>query len=180
VYATSWGLSTIWESSGETAALHSKAMPPKGMTAIGGNAAIDTIRASNLRQELDNFRWIKGYIQQAWRDTRKPIWLVLAVSKADLFWDGTPLQAAGQYYIPAANRKNDSEFSAQLRGLIDYLGQGRMLGRIAVLPVCSLPEQYRLATVNAGVSTFGGLDLPATLLRELVDKIGELCSAEQR
>jgi hypothetical protein len=173
VHVSSWGYSTIWDSGSERAALELMRAAGTG----GREPVIDRIRAYNLEHELDDFRQTRDLLQEAWRYTTKPIWLILAISKVDLYRDHTSLAEVGRHYIPAANPNDDREFARELRGLVDYLGQGRLRGRITILPVCSYLERYTME--GAIVQSRGDLDLTSVLMTNFSNKIGEFCGDEQ-
>jgi len=175
VHVTSWGYSTIWDPGSERAAL--ELMRAAGTD--GREPAIDRIRAYNLEHELDDFRQTRDLLQEAWRHTAKPIWLILAISKVDLYRDQNSLAEVGRHYIPAANPNDDREFARELRGLVDYLGQGRLLGRVTILPVCSYLERYTTEG-GAAVQTSGDMDLASVLITNFSNKIGEFCDGEQK
>ncbi|MFC0542439.1 GTPase domain-containing protein [Kutzneria chonburiensis] len=183
LHSTSCGYSTIWDPNTQRAALD---LVPAGAPAL---PAVQRIQNYNLQHELDDFLQTKDLLQQAWQYTTKPIWLVLAVSKVDLYRTQSALDDAGRYYIPAADPAKDSEFSRELRGLVDFVGQGRFVHkdgggqpviRIAVLPVCAYLEAYSATAVNAQAPSHGDLDLMSALLAKVMNTIGEFCGVEPR
>jgi hypothetical protein len=173
VHTVSWGYGTIWGYGSERAALD--AMRDAGTS--GQASVIERLRAYNLEHELDDFLQTRDLLQEAWRQTTKPIWLVLAISKVDLYRDRTSLAEVGRHYIPAEDPKDDREFAKEVRHLVDYLGQGRLSGRIAILPVCSYLEPYTTES-GAVAPTKGDLDLVSLLMANFSNKIGEFCRAE--
>lgn len=166
VHAVSWGYSTIWDSGSQRTALQ--------LVRAGGRATseIDRLRAYNMEHELDDFRQTRDLLQQAWLRRHTGTWLILAVSKVDLYRDADSLREAGEYYIPAADPNHDSPFAAELRGLADSVGQQRI--RVAVLPVCSYLESYPTVGTEMTPSR-GDLDLTSVLMAGFSDKIGEFC-----
>lgn len=173
VHSISWGYSTIWDQNSQRAAVQ---VPAGGGTA--GQPLIEHIRAYNLTHELDDFRQTGDLLREAWLPTRKPIWLLLAMSKVDLYRDLDSLLDAGRYYIPAANPNDDTEFAGELRGLVDHLGQGRLAGRVALLPICTYLESYSTTTMAAPVATAGDLPLTSALLAGVMRQIGAFCDVE--
>ena len=177
VHSVSWGYSTIWDHANERAALD---VVPTASGAAGPSPnPIARIREFNLTHELADFQQTRELLQDAWRYTTKPVWLILAISKVDLYRNPADLANAANYYIPAANPSNDTDFSRELRGLVDHTGQGRMAGRVTVVPACSYLEQFS-TTTNTQVTSSGDLDLTSVLLANVLHTIGEFCVVEPR
>jgi len=67
----------------------------------------------NLKSELEDFKTISKEIQKAFRNGKNINWLLIVVSKADLFYSEKELNKAERYYHPIYEGK----FSKLLRKL---------------------------------------------------------------
>lgn len=163
IHVVSWGYSKIWDA--ESARSEIDALP-----VTAGESHIDRVRKYNLELELGDFRLTRELLQDCWQDRNPAVWLIIAVAKVDLFRGD--LSEAGRYYLPASNPNHDSEFAKELRGFVNFLGEG-LMRRLAVLPVSSLPERY--AHGNSAIESSGDFDLSSRLAVNLSNTIGDFC-----
>lgn len=93
--------------------------------------------AAGRRQELRDFREIAPTIQASFAASGRPKWMVVAITKADLFWhDDKLMNEAVNYYA------GDGAFAQELRRLALSLGTSWF--SIDVLPVASLRRDLYL------------------------------------
>ena len=119
IYVADWGYTDVWDTS------------QKERIIENGIDSIEKLRASNLANELEDFRFICKKIQEAFAIGKAPKWLLIVVNKADLFFDKNDLDTAQAYYHP----KGDSEFGKTVQELIEQVGEQRL--KCTCLPLCS-------------------------------------------
>ncbi len=119
IYVADWGYTDVWDTS------------QKEQFIEKGIDSVEKLRAYNLADELEDFKFICKKIQEAFAIGKAPKWLLIVVNKADLFFDKNELDAAQAYYHP----KGDSEFSKITQQLIEQVGEQRL--KCACLPLCS-------------------------------------------
>lgn len=95
---------------------------------------LEAFLASRRQQEVDELEQVCARLRASLRRQHKPSWLLVALTKVDLFQDG--LAAAEAWYGPKA----DSPFADRLRTLQGQIGADRFQWGVA--PVCAWPEDF--------------------------------------
>lgn len=95
---------------------------------------IEDFRQAQLKRELSDLDDVCNILRTSIQKHRKPKWLLIAVTKADLFYD--KIAEAEEYYSPHGN----SEFVERLRTLQSQVGTDNF--RWASIPVCSWLEDF--------------------------------------
>ena len=101
-----------------------------------GINTIEKLRLFNLDDELDDFSKISEMIKKAFRNDKTIKWLLVVLTKADLFYSKTELEAAEKYYHPIF----DDKFGKLLNELSAKVGGDRL--KIEAIPFCSFPEDF--------------------------------------
>lgn len=83
----------------------------------GKLTTIDQYRAHQLRQELQDLEATCQIVRQSLLKHHKPTWMLIAVSKADLFYES--VRQAENYYSPGGS----GQFVDRLRRLQDQVGR---------------------------------------------------------
>src|SRR5207237_2684656 len=100
---------------------------------LTGPRVMQAILAEQRHQEVVDFQAICNRLL-SWTIAPGRFWLIVAVTKCDLFWDQR--EEVASWYIPdASSAMRDTAFSRILRDLVDTVGPRRM--DVAVLPVSS-------------------------------------------
>jgi len=132
--------------------------------------SIDTIKAlrkKNLKAELEDFKAISKEIQKVFRNGKSINWLLIIVSKADLFYSEKELNRAEKYYHPIYEGK----FSRLLRKLQNTVGIDRL--KIKAIPFCSFPEDFEWNEIIKK-SKIGQKENQNNLIRNFYKKLLEL------
>jgi hypothetical protein len=133
IHVVSWGYEWIWDRNRRRAVCeflrNTKKVEPD----------LAALRADNLSQELQSFRQLRNRLKAAWSPRPAGAWLILAVTKCDLYWP--KIDVARQRYLPTGNRDKVSEFRSLLSSLVVDADDGN-LKRFAVLPVSSLSTPF--------------------------------------
>lgn len=171
VYLAAWGYSRIWGETQERAVLQTIATDRHVSV---DRVTLEDVRNYNLTYELADFQLTCEQIKRSWANARsRRLWLVIAVSKADLFPNS--LSEASHYYIPAVEQAHDSQFAKELRSLVGYIGESR-LSRLAVVPISTYPREFSLG--HHTVYPAGGAGFTRALLLNFRRMVGEFCDAE--
>lgn len=101
-----------------------------------GIDTIEKLKQFNLGDELDDFSKISEKIKKAFRNDKSIKWLLVVLTKVDLFYSKTELEAAEKYYRPIC----DGKFSKLLNELSATVGSDRL--KIDAIPFCSFPEDF--------------------------------------
>jgi hypothetical protein len=135
--------------------------------------ALKLILHQQRREEAADFADLCNKLQEAWRGEAGPFWLILAVTKCDLFWDR--LGEVVQWYVPNGAPTGDTDFSERVRQLVYTVGAGRLT--IAALPICSYTEQFTFNTQALRAVQDSRLDQKrqGVLLDEFKRVLGDLC-----
>ncbi|MFJ4708681.1 hypothetical protein ACIP6I_28050 [Streptomyces anulatus] len=127
VHVVCWGHNRIWQR-GSQRDVHE---------ALAADGAVDqeTVRNWHLRKEAADFRLLVDAIIDG-QLAKRLRWLIVAVSKCDLYWDR--LDEARDHYIPGRARR-ESPFAALMRDL-----ENETSLRLSVLPMASrlIRHQY--------------------------------------
>ncbi|MFG2640656.1 hypothetical protein ACGFYP_06730 [Streptomyces sp. NPDC048370] len=127
IHVTCWGHNRIWKRSAERDVREE-------LEIGGGTVDEEAVRDWHLAKEAADFRVLADAIIDG-ELAKRLRWMIVVVSKADLFWDR--LDAARDYYIPGA-APADSRFSASLRDL-----RSETSLRLGVLPMASRVIRHR-------------------------------------
>jgi hypothetical protein len=122
VHVTCWGYNKIWEGSGEHAV-------ERALRAENPSFSTEDVRAWHIEKETAAFRDLCEKLLFNNGNARRLKWLIVAASKADLYWER--ISEAADHYIPH-DPNDESEFCTLLRDLT--------LARdiqVAVLPMSS-------------------------------------------
>lgn len=130
IHVVNWGFEEVWDLDGRSQIL-------KTLDRLGKPGSLSGV-CEHLRttQELEDFTRTSRLLKEAWAGMTDEIWLIIAVTKCDLYWDH--IDEVGKYYIPGDDPDNDSTFSAALRLLIEQLD----LPKFAVLPVSCVSDPF--------------------------------------
>ncbi len=96
---------------------------------------IEDYRKAQLREEIDDLDGICRYIRESIRVTGQPKWLLIAVTKIDLYYERIE-QARDRYQV------GDSDFTRRIQKLSNRVGSDNF--KWEVLPVCSILDDFRL------------------------------------
>lgn len=121
IHVACWGHNRVWQL-GEQRAIDDT------LRAELPAVDLEAVRAWHLRKELTGFQHLCEEIIEGRVATRLR-WLIVAVTKCDLYWDR--IDEARDYYLPGGSR-NESEFAATLRELVASTSI-----EVAVLPMSS-------------------------------------------
>lgn len=130
-----------------------------------GIDSISKWRELGLATELKELREVVALIRACNAKSRRPTWLLVAVTKADLFY--SEISSVEEYYSPHGT----SEFSSILNGLV--LDAGKDNFTWDALPVCSVLEDFIYAddVVKSSLNS-GERD---HYLSQLLKRMGEMC-----
>lgn len=121
IHVVCWGYNRTWQRSGQRDV-------EEALRAEHPDFDQESVRAWHLRKEVEGFRDLcERIIDQ--RAARRLRWVIVAVTKCDLYWDR--IDQARDHYIPGGTR-NESEFCTLLRDLADETSVD-----LAVLPMSS-------------------------------------------
>lgn len=129
--------------------------------------SIKILRKRNLQSELEDFKIISAEIQKAFRNGKNISWLLIVVSKADLFYSEKELNRAEKYYHPLYTGK----FSKLLKKLENIVGTDRL--KIDAVPFCAFPEDFKWHN-EVKKSKIGQRENQNNLIRNFYQKLIEL------
>ena len=132
IHVVSWGYDWVWGQAERQAIL-------QYLRGTGTEPDLASVRAENRKGELKFFRDTCDLIRQAWSSRPAGRWLIVAVTKADLYWP--MIDQARNYYLPDSNQNGESEFRSILRSLVADLQEGG-IKHLAVLPISSLSKPF--------------------------------------
>lgn len=130
-----------------------------------GRDSIEKWREVNLREELNYLRDVVVNIRSSNKKSRKPSWMLVCVTKADLLF--SEIRDVEMYYSP----HGDSEFTALMKDLVVATGQDNF--EWDALPVCSVLEDFSWGEEVLSTQLDGAAR--DHYLAQMVDKLGELC-----
>jgi hypothetical protein len=138
VHVVCWGHNRVWHGAGERAIEGALLARDANFGQTNRGEAMEPlqeqVRKWHLTKEVEDFGvLVEGITQQ--RYARRLRWMIIAVTKCDLYWDR--IEQARDYYIPNGSH-NESEFSALLRDLATETSI-----QIAVLPMSSRLIRHR-------------------------------------
>lgn len=127
--------------------------------------SIEKLRAYNLENERIDFTKICHKIAESHAVGRGPKWVIIAVNKADLFFD--QIEEALSYY----DADGKSTFAKVIQNMIKTIGNQNI--RCSVVPVCSWETDF--IWNNETIKTkIGGTENKRELFRYLLDTIATL------
>ena len=125
IHVVSWGYDWIWEKNRRHAV-------SRELLAREGQLDLEKLREKSLDREFEHFSEVCGLLKGAWAQKPPGVWLIIAVTKCDLYWPG--IDKAKDYYVPDSDSDKSSRFRGRLSRLVKSLHQGG-LSQLAVLPV---------------------------------------------
>ncbi|CAM5262623.1 hypothetical protein GCM10010329_04120 [Streptomyces spiroverticillatus] len=153
IHVVCWGHNKVWDRTGQRAL-------ERNVRAPDGSISADGTRDWHLEKELVDFEKICDRIIETGAATRGLRWVIVAVTKADLFWNR--IEEARDYYVPGSDSAGhhhsaESGFCTMLRDLMDH--NDRL--RVAVVPMSSqlirhsfseslAPQLSQIDSVGAG------------------------------
>ena len=160
IFVASFGYDHIWPKFADSAANELKQFD------------IASLRARNLRKELDSFAEICNAIadkQFAAPFEWLPKWLLVTVNKLDLFWPD--LSSAKEYYLPGCG----SEFDDLAQKLMARVGTNSL--QYHVTPMASAPLGYEFRTSRGVLTESSQLDSNSCNASTfcLIENLEELC-----
>ncbi|MFA3876392.1 hypothetical protein ABS735_22330 [Streptomyces sp. MMCC 100] len=128
IHVVCWGHNKVWNRANQSVLERAARNSSGGLT-------LQSVRAWHLEKELADFEQLCDRINDTRAARRSLRWLIVAVAKADLFWEH--IDEARDYYVPGSDATaqppvGESGFSTVLRDLADQTGV-----RISVVPVSS-------------------------------------------
>ncbi|MFD5558877.1 hypothetical protein ACFWIA_34265 [Streptomyces sp. NPDC127068] len=128
IHVVCWGHNKVWNRSNQN-------VLDRTARDGSGNLTQESVRSWHLEKEAADFEQLCDRIQETRAAERSLRWLVVAVSKADLYWDR--IHDARDHYIPGSDTSaqppaGESAFCTALRDLADQTDL-----RIAVVPISS-------------------------------------------
>lgn len=133
-----------------------------------GIDTLEKVRQSNLTAEVADFNEVTLRIRESIARCGKPVWLLIVVNKADLFFDR--MDEAQAYYHPQL----ESAFTAPLRRLIEHVGNNNL--RCNAVPVCSWLEDF--SWNNETEQSKMGEGQARLLFKNLHQKVAQLSDSE--
>ena len=123
---------------------------------------IDKLRDYNLKQELEDLKEVLDIIKFAFVTYKKPLWIIIAVNKVDLFYN--KLNEAQRYY----SLEYKSDFTDLMNNFLNDIGTLNI--KCKVLPISSW--QKDLVWNNVLIETkLGGKENEKALTLNFIDEI---------
>ena len=137
----------------------------KQMNIKRGYATIDEWRELNCEGELEYLRDLRTTIEASHAESRRPRWLLVASTKADLYY--REIEKVRAYYSPYG----DSDFTNILNKLEVKVGRNNF--EWDALPVCSMLEDFHWGeeVIPSQLDT----DRRDKYLVQMRRRLGELC-----
>ncbi len=134
-----------------------------------GVGSIQDVRDYNLQQELEEFKKVCELIANAWVNNRGPKWLIIAVNKADLYFD--QLDHAKRYY----HLDGASLFVDEIKRLLQRVGSNHLKCR--VVPICPKPKPFEWNNIKVmpQLKTF---DEPTIYMKNFVHIVVEVSNGK--
>jgi hypothetical protein len=132
--------------------------------------SLDAYRAHQREREVEDFRETATHIASLVAQSRKPVWLLIAVTKTDLLHPHVAADVVENYYSPHGH----SPFAEVLRDLRRRVGEAGLT--TAVMPVYALAEDFefageRIATRGTPQDRDAKLDAFRRRLRHLTGQV---------
>ncbi|WP_214403576.1 hypothetical protein [Pseudonocardia lacus] len=146
------------------------ARPGSTPQALDTSLSLDAYRALQREREVEDFRRTATHIASLVGASRKPIWLLIAVTKTDLLHPHVANDVVENYYSLTGH----SPFAEALRDLRRQVGDGGLT--TAVMPVYAIAQDFefngqRLATRGTDSDRDAKLDAFRHRLRHLTGQI---------
>jgi GTPase SAR1 family protein len=129
------------------------------------------VRDLRLQEELRDLQETCNALRSSWTRHRKPIWLIVAVNKVDLYSDDAQLEAASSRY----SRGSDSEFAETIKELEGHIGSDNFEWR--ALPSCSWLEDF--VWQNETIPSRLAMSQRNELLQRLGDAVANWCEGKK-
>jgi hypothetical protein len=127
IHVVCWGYNRLWSDSADGVV--------RELDMTSTSASNEQLREVMLQLERDDFAKVCAMIRDE-KVRRRLKWMIIAVTKADLFWDRHA--EVGDYYIPGGSTR--SRFNDIIGGLI--AGDDTLPPRIAIVPFSGHPEAH--------------------------------------
>ncbi|MDA0160805.1 hypothetical protein OM076_11065 [Solirubrobacter ginsenosidimutans] len=111
-----------------------------------GADTLDKFRSWQMAEEVKDLQRTGVEIRRSWQKHRRPMWMIVAVNKVDLFAEPEQLAAARDSYTAAS-----SPFREELDQLTEHIGSDNF--HWTTLPACNWLESF----------TWGSQQIPSTL-----------------
>jgi hypothetical protein len=161
VHVVDWGMAEMWDPGGRQEVLNTL-QERNQQTNLA--SVRDEIR-TNL--ELADFRRTSNLLKSAWADKGDEVWLVIAVTKCDLYWP--QISDARKYYVPGANPADDSDFARLARTLLEQV----QYPKFAVLPISCVSDPFGFSDEIYTASGSFNDNWRAALISRMLRTIGE-------
>lgn len=161
VHVVDWGMAEIWDSGGRQELLNTLSDQNRPSDLAGVRDYLRTIR------ELEDFRRTSRLLKNAWADRGDEVWLVIAVTKCDLYWP--QISDVCRYYIPGRKPASDTPFARELRALIDEV----QLAKLAILPISCVSDPFGFSGEIRAVSGNFDKSWRASLIDRMLMTIGD-------
>ncbi|HEX9042932.1 MAG TPA: hypothetical protein VF838_18260 [Trebonia sp.] len=161
VHVVDWGMAEMWDPGGRQEVLNTLHGQDRqtNLTSVR-----DEIRA-NL--ELADFRRTTNLLRSAWADKGDEVWLIIAVTKCDLYWP--QISDVGKYYVPGADPAADTDFTQLTRALLEQV----QYPKFAVHPISCASDPFGFSEgVYAASGSFND-NWRAALISRMLKTIGE-------
>ena len=161
VHVVNWGMAEMWDHGGRQEVLNTL-HGRNGPTNL--SSVRDEIR-TNL--ELGDFRRTSNLLKSAWNERGDEVWLVIAVTKCDLYWP--QISDVRRYYVPGANPAHDTDFARLTRTLLEQV----QYPKFAVLPISCVSDPFDFSDgIYAASGNFDN-NWRAALIGRMLKTIGE-------
>ncbi|GAA4587779.1 hypothetical protein GCM10023194_37700 [Planotetraspora phitsanulokensis] len=141
VYTVAFGYDRFWEKEAIEFAAQTRE--------AGGRIDLAALRRRKLGDENRTFARVCRLLGNAWHRSDGPVWLILAVTKTDLYWDR--IGEARDHYIPGGAESSDADiaklshqFTDILEALTSQVGKQKL--RVDVVPFSCMLENYAFGT----------------------------------
>jgi hypothetical protein len=160
IHVVDWGYTTLRDDSVR-----------KSMVDVRKIDTVDKFREHNLQRELREFEELLGNVKQSIRNGRGPKWIVIAVSKIDLY--ESTLDDAQQYYHPGCG----GPFSRLVESFYSAVGKDNI--QVVCTPVCAQPEAFEW-NGHKVTSQIDSVTKQRNYLRQFVDSLALLQSSVEK
>jgi hypothetical protein len=161
VHVVDWGMAEMWDRGGRKEllnTLHSQ-KEPGNLTSVRNH-----IRTT---KELNDFRRTCNLLKGAWTERGNEVWLVIAVTKCDLYWP--QISAVRRYYVPEVQPDNDTTFARLARTMLEQT----QFPKFAVLPISCVSDPFDFSDGIYAASEKFDDNWRAALISRMLKTIGE-------
>jgi hypothetical protein len=133
----------------------------------GGLNSLEKFRKRQLSEELSHLKEICTFVRRCQHKSQKPRWLIVAVTKADLFL--SKMEKAKARYSPAGS----GGFVDALDELVNQVGTDSLTW--TAMPVCGWPEPFEWNGEN--VQSEMTVPQRAFYVRQMAETLRNLCAS---